>query len=123
MQQFAWMRTGMAVLLCLPLTACIGYRSETHATETSVPGTLWMSHMVPGETPSDWLIQQFGYPAKVTHPGDGSSVWQYENVQHSSKTIRALPLFAVELMDTQRTLHNFEIVDDRVMRYWQDGGD
>ena len=123
MPSFAWMRIVCLSLLCLNLGACVSYKSNTEANSTPIPGTLWMAHMVPGETPSGWLIEQFGYPDKVTHASATSSVWQYENVQQRSKEIRALPLFAVELIDVERTLYNFEIVDDRVARYWRQNSD
>lgn len=119
--RFARTRTLTTLLMSLALSGCVGYETHVEASQTAVPGSLWMSHLVPGETPSSWLIEQFGYPVKVTHTDEQTAVWQYENVYYRSKRVRALPLFAMELNDTERTVHNFEITDDRVTRYWRQG--
>lgn len=109
--------------LSLSLSGCISYQSERERVDADIPDMNYLQEITLGETTSDWLLKQFGQPSAVRRPSDSVAVWQYENVERSTTKVRALPLFAVELKDLNRTVYLFEIENDYIVRYWKDAVD
>lgn len=120
MQKVAWMRTFTAAIIMVGLTGCVSYKSEKQTSDADIPDLSFLNQITLGETRTGWLIEQFGHPSAVRRPNEDAAVWQYENVTRSSTQVRALPLFAVELKNLSRTIYNFEIENDYVVRYWKD---
>lgn len=105
--------------LILLLGGCISYSAHQLAPEGPFPSTTVLSLIEPGVTDSDWLIQQFGYPASVTQTVIGTEQWQYQTTFNRSTHVRAFPLLAVDLAKSEVKVYHFELVDDRVTRFWQ----
>jgi outer membrane protein assembly factor BamE (lipoprotein component of BamABCDE complex) len=106
--------------LILLLSGCISYSANQLAPEGSFPSTTALSLVKPGVTDSSWLIQQFGYPANITAIEAGTEQWQYQSTFNHSTHVRVFPLLAVNLAKSEVKVYHFELVDDRVIRHWQD---
>lgn len=107
-------------LAAATLSGCVSYNSATDHVTAPIPDVSFLSEITLGETTTAWLRESFGNPSAVRRPDDQTAIWQYENVQRTSRRIRALPLLAIETSDMQRTVYNFEIENDYVVRYWKD---
>ena len=116
----AWTRAVCILATSLSLSGCISYQSQRERIDADIPDMRFLQEITLGETTSDWLLNQFGQPSVVRRPSDTVAVWQYENVERSMTRVRALPLFAVERNDLNRTAYLFEIENDYIVRYWQD---
>ena len=102
------------------LAGCISYSSDQTQEALDVPHPTLLAQIQLGETPSQWLRDHLGEPSSVRLPSETQSVWQYENTQHTRTRVRALPLLAIETNRRQRTIFNFAIERNRIVRYWQD---
>ncbi len=119
----AWTRAVSILALSLGLSGCISYQSEQERIDADIPDMEHLQEITLGQTTSEWLLEQFGPPSAVRRPSETVAVWQYENVERSTTRVRALPLFAVELKDLNRTMYLFEIENDYIVRYWKDALD
>ena len=107
------------VLLSLLLSGCISYSTDTQLVTEQLQDKSLLSSIRPGETSVTWLVERWGHPNAVRDGGDGASrVWQYEDLAHSTTAVRALPLFAVELKKQSRTVYNFAVENDTIVRFW-----
>lgn len=119
----AWMRAASLVATTTLIAGCISYQSERERVDADIPDTAALAAITLGETTADWLVEQFGHPSAVRRPSATVAIWQYENVKRSTTRMRALPLFAVELSDTDRTVYHFEVENDFIVRFWKDSAD
>ena len=107
-----------AVICASALSGCISYTSETGNVRQSIPDSGTLNEVQLGQTTTAWLLEQFGQPQAVRRPSETSAVWQYENVARSERSIRALPLLAIEMSAEEVTAFNFEIENEYIVRYW-----
>ena len=106
--------------LVLITSGCISYKSERGTVNHAIPQAGVLSQIELGATTTDWLLKQFGHPQAVRRPNEQTAVWQYENVASSTTRVQALPLFAVELKDVEKTVYNFEVENSYIVRYWHE---
>ena len=112
-------------VFCLTLltSACISYTSNQENLSSDIPSLSHLEDIQLGQTKSDWLLQEFGQPTVITQPTAGTTVWHYENLRRSTTKLRALPIFSLKIKDIKRTVYNFEIEDDYIVRYWKETED
>ena len=113
-------RTLAALVAGFMLSGCISYKSETNALSQAIVEDSVLREIELGKTTTDWLLEKFGAPQAVRRPAHSISVWQYENVLSSKKSMRALPLIAITLEDSVATVYNFEVENNFVVKYWKD---
>ena len=119
MPRAAWMRALFA-LVSINLAGCVSYESERQRIDADIPDMSTLQQISLGETTTEWLVAEFGQPSAVRRPSEAIAVWQYQNVTSSMTRVRALPLFAMEMKDQSRTVYNFEIENNYIVRYWKD---
>lgn len=109
---------GTCLLLSFLLSSCISYSSATDVHNQAVDNPELLMEIELGETTSDWLVQQFGKPDAIRRPSDSVYLWQYENVQSSQRHIKAMPILAIHTKRLARTVFNFEVENDRIVKFW-----
>ncbi len=102
------------------LSGCISYESHRESATGPAPNASLLAMIELGETPTAWLLEQFGDPDAVRRPADDTRIWQYETLSNQTTRVRAFPLFSVKMSDEVRQVYNFEIENDRVVKYWQE---
>lgn len=102
------------------LSGCISYESHREGAAGPTPNAAQLAEIQLGETPTAWLVEQFGDPDAVRRPSDATRVWQYEKLSNKTTRVRAFPLLSVKMSDEIRQVYNFEIENDRVIKYWQE---
>ena len=108
------------VFAAVLLSGCVSYTANQDSVRVDVPSDQFLQQVTLGETTTDWLVQQLGQPTAVRQPGQHQSVWQYENVLSKTTKVRAFPLFALNMTHQHRTLYNFAVENNYVVRYWVD---
>ena len=112
-------RSLTLLMACVGLAGCISYKSTQDLGASDVRNPADLQYIELGETSTAWLISHFGHPQAV-HPRERGKLWQYENIQRTRTQVRALPLLAIELENYDRTLYNFEIEQDRIVKFWSE---
>ena len=120
----AWQRYGFRAissgLTLFILSGCISYQAETNTVHRAIQEEGLLTQIELGATTTAWLLDQFGAPQAVRRPNQNTAVWQYENVAHTKRAMRALPLIAITLEDSAATVYNFEVENDFIVKYWKD---
>ncbi len=103
----------------LTLAACISYQtSDTRSQIQNPHGNTLFAEIRTGQTTSDWLRHRLGIPARVTEQGEGESLWRYDNVVVTDRTLRVLPLFEVSHSENHQQSFYFEIENNLIVDYW-----
>ena len=113
-------RASLLSLSLLLLAGCISYESHREGATGPAPNAAQLAKIELGETPTGWLLEQFGDPDAVRRPSDDIRIWQYEKLTNKTTRVRAFPLISVKMSDEVRQVYNFEIENDRVVKYWQE---
>ncbi len=113
-------RLAIGVLISFFLSGCISYKAETNTVNRAIHEEGLLTQIELGTTTTAWLLEKFGAPQAVRRPGPSTAEWQYENVAHTRKAVRALPLFAITLEDSEATTYSFEVENDFIVKYWKD---
>ncbi|TDJ37215.1 MAG: hypothetical protein E2O61_05930 [Gammaproteobacteria bacterium] len=101
------------------LAACISYEtSDTRSQIQNPQGNTLFAEIFPGQTTSDWLRQRLGTPARITEQGEGESLWRYDNVIVTDRTLKVLPLFEVSHTQNHQYYFWFEIENNLIVDYW-----
>ncbi len=113
-------RFTIGLVTALLLGGCISYKAETNTVNRAIHEEGLLTQIELGTTTTAWLLEKFGAPQAVRRPDPSTAVWQYENVAHTRKAMRALPLFAITLEDSEATTYSFEVENDFIVKYWKD---
>ena len=105
--------------LVFTLAACISYETSDARSRIQNPqGNTLFAEILPGQTTSDWLRQRLGAPARITEQGEGESLWRYDNVIVTDRTLKVLPLFEVSHTQNHQYYFYFEIENNLIVDYW-----
>ena len=102
------------------IPGCLSYKADSGLVHQPVPNEGVLAQIELGSTTTAWLVEQFGQPQAVRRPSEQLAIWQYENVSQSSKQVRVLPLLAIDLKNSHKTVFNFQIENTYVVKYWKE---